>query len=123
MRFGDVVPVRSEAELRELVSEPGPAAANKARSSLAEDHRQWLARSPFCLVVTADAAGSCDVSPKGDPPGFTFLLDDTTIVIPERTRNRRMDAFLNVLSNPHLGPIYLVPARTDTLRTTGRHTL
>jgi PPOX class probable FMN-dependent enzyme len=60
------------------------------------------------------------VSPKGDPPGFTLVLDDTTIAIPERPGNKRGDGFRNILSNPHIGLIYLVPGRTDTLRINGR---
>jgi predicted pyridoxine 5'-phosphate oxidase superfamily flavin-nucleotide-binding protein len=78
--------------------------------------RQWLAASPFCLIATANADGSCDVSPKGDPPGFTIVLDDTTIAIPERLGN----GLRNILANPHVGLIYLVPGRGDTLRIYGR---
>ena len=71
-------------------------------------------------MATAGADGSCDVSPKGDPPGFTLVLDDTTIAIPERPGNRRADGFLNILANPHVGLIYFVPGRADTLRINGR---
>jgi PPOX class probable FMN-dependent enzyme len=70
-------------------------------------------------VATSGADGSCDVSPKGDPPGFTLVLDDTTIAIPERPGNRRADGFRNILANPHVGLIYLVPGRGDTLRING----
>ena len=82
--------------------------------------RQWLAASPFCLVATSAADGSCDVSPKGDPPGFTLVLDDATIAVPERAGNRRADGYRNILANPHVGLIYLLPGRTDTLRINGR---
>ena len=82
--------------------------------------RKWLAASPFCLVATAGADGTCDVSPKGDPAGFTLVLDDTTIAIPERPGNRRADGFHNVLDNPHVGLIFLLPGRGDTLRINGR---
>ncbi len=110
----------SDAELRELLGEPLAAAAAKVRTALHEFDRQWLAHSPFCLVATAGADGSCDVSPKGDPPGFTHVLDDTTIAIPERPGNRRVDGFHNILANPHVGLIYLLPGRGDTLRINGR---
>jgi PPOX class probable FMN-dependent enzyme len=70
-------------------------------------------------VATSHADGSCDVSPKGDPPGFTLVLDDTTIAIPERPGNRRADGFRNILTNPHVGLIYLIPGREDTLRING----
>ena len=82
--------------------------------------RQWLAASQFCLMSTSAADGSCDVSPKGDPPGFTLVLDETTIVVPERLGNRRADSFHNILENGHVGFIYFVPGRGDTLRINGR---
>ena len=82
--------------------------------------RQWLAASPFCLVATSDASGSCDVSPKGDPPGFVRVLDDTTVAIPERKGNRRADGYRNILDNPHVGLLSVIPGRGDTLRINGR---
>jgi len=112
--------ITTEAELRELLGEPAPRAATKDRHCLDETDRQWLAASPFCLVATSAADGSCDVSPKGDPAGFTVVLDDRTIALPERAGNRRADGFRNVLGNPHVGLVYLVPGRTDTFRVQGR---
>jgi PPOX class probable FMN-dependent enzyme len=112
--------VSSEAELREMLGPPMARSASKDRVRLHAVDRAWLAASPFCLVATAAADGSCDVSPKGDPPGFTLVLDDQTIAIPERKGNRRVDGFRNVLSNPHVGLIFVVPGRTDTLRINGR---
>jgi PPOX class probable FMN-dependent enzyme len=107
-------------ELTDLVGVPERHAARKVRPRLHDLDRAWLAESPFCLLATSAADGTCDVSPKGDPPGFTLVLDDTTIVVPDRRGNRRVDGFRNVLSNPHVGLIYLVPGRTDTLRVNGR---
>lgn len=112
--------VTSHEELREILGTPLPRVADKERRALHEFDRQWLAASSFCLVATAGADGTCDVSPKGDPPGFTLVLDDTTIAIPERPGNRRADGFHNVLDNPHVGLIYLLPGRGDTLRINGR---
>ncbi|GIG86161.1 pyridoxamine 5'-phosphate oxidase family protein [Plantactinospora endophytica] len=117
---GELFEITSEAELRELLGEPMPRAVTKERVRLHEVDREWLAASPFCLVATADSAGNCDVSPKGDPPGFTLVLDDTTIAIPERPGNRRADGFRNVLLNPHVGLVYLIPGRGETLRINGR---
>ncbi|MGI5274595.1 pyridoxamine 5'-phosphate oxidase family protein [Nonomuraea sp. CA-218870] len=114
------VEIESEAELRELLGEVMPRAATKERARLHERDRQWLAASPFVLIATADADGNCDVSPKGDPAGFTHVIDDTTIAIPDRPGNRRADGFRNVLSNPHVGLIYLIPGRNETLRVNGR---
>ena len=112
--------ITSEAELRELLGEPGQRAATKDRPRLHERDREWLAASPFCLVATSGTDGTCDVSPKGDPPGFTLVLDDATIALPERPGNRRADGYRNVLANPHVGLIYLVPGRGETLRINGR---
>jgi uncharacterized protein len=112
--------ITSEAELRELLGTPAARVLTKERTALHERDREWLAASPFCLVATAGADGSCDVSPKGDPPGFTRVLDDTTIAIPDRYGNRRADGFRNILTNPHVGLIYLIPGRKETLRINGR---
>jgi PPOX class probable FMN-dependent enzyme len=116
----ELVEITTLGELIELVGEPVPRVANKARKSLHDVDRAWLAASPFCLVATAAQDGTCDVSPKGDPCGFTLVLNDTTVVVPDRPGNRRVDGFRNVLSNPHVGLIYLVPGREDTLRINGR---
>jgi PPOX class probable FMN-dependent enzyme len=112
--------ITTAEELRQILGEPTAAAAGKDRSALDDIHRRWLAASPFCLVATSGADGSCDVSPKGDPPGSTLVLDDRTIALPERAGNRRADGFHNILSNPHVGLVYLLPGRGDTLRVNGR---
>ncbi|TDD96056.1 pyridoxamine 5'-phosphate oxidase family protein [Actinomadura rubrisoli] len=112
--------ITSAEELRELLGAPMPRAVDKERVALHDWDREWLARSPFCLIATSDAAGNCDVSPKGDPPGFVRVLDDTTLAIPDRPGNRRADGFLNVLANPHVGLIHLIPGRRETLRINGR---
>jgi PPOX class probable FMN-dependent enzyme len=72
------------------------------------------------MLATADAQGRCDVSPKGDPAGFTHVLDDTTLVIPDRPGNKRLDGLMNVLANPYVGLDYVLPGRGDTLRINGR---
>lgn len=112
--------ISSEAELRGLLGDPARPALAKERRVLHELDRAWLAASPFCLVATSGADGRCDVSPKGDPAGFTVVLDDRTIALPERAGNRRLDGFRNILQNPHVGLIYLLPGRGDTLRINGR---
>jgi PPOX class probable FMN-dependent enzyme len=120
VEIAGLVEITSEDELLELLGPPTPRDAGKVRTSLHKHDKQWLKASPFCLVATAAADGSCDVSPKGDPAGFTLVLDDTTIAIPERPGNRRADGFHNVLSNPHVGLLYMIPGRGDTLRINGR---
>src|SRR5215218_9740385 len=120
MEIPGLVEITTYDELREVVPPPMARARDKARARLHELDRQWLAASPFCLVATSAADGTCDVSPKGDRAGFTLVLDDTTIAIPERPGNPRVDGFRNILSNPHVGLIYLLPGRGDTLRINGR---
>ncbi|MGW0805180.1 pyridoxamine 5'-phosphate oxidase family protein [Nonomuraea sp. NPDC002799] len=112
--------IGSEAELRELLGEVMPRAVTKERPRLHERDREWLAASPFCLIATSDDVGNCDVSPKGDPAGFVHVLDDHTIAIPDRPGNRRADGFLNILKNPHVGLIFVIPGRNETLRVNGR---
>jgi uncharacterized protein len=112
--------ITTEAELTELLGEPTRAAVAKERTTLDELDRQWLAASPFCLVATSGADGSCDVSPKGDPSGFALVLDESTIALPERAGNRRADGYRNVLANPHVGLLFVIPGRGDTLRVNGR---
>jgi hypothetical protein len=112
--------ITTEAQLREVLGYPAERAATKERTRLHARDREWLAAAPFCLVATAGPDGTCDVSPKGDPPGFTLVLDDATIAIPDRPGNRRADGFANVLTNPHVGLVFVVPGRNDTLRINGR---
>ena len=112
--------ITSEAELRSLLGTPAPRAVSKERTRLHPRDIEWLAASPFCLIATCGAGGACDVSPKGDPPGFTKVLSDRVIAIPDRPGNRRADGFRNVLENPHVGLIFLIPGRNETLRINGR---
>jgi PPOX class probable FMN-dependent enzyme len=108
-------------ELVALVGEPHERVVNKGRPALLDVDRAWLAASPFCVIATADAEGSCDASPKGDPAGsLVHVIDETTIAIAERPGNRRVDGYKNVLSNPHVGINFLIPGRGDTLRINGR---
>ncbi|TDC90880.1 pyridoxamine 5'-phosphate oxidase family protein [Saccharopolyspora aridisoli] len=120
MELEGLTEITSTGELEEVVGAPLQRVMDKQRPALHALDREWLAASPFCLVATSDAEGRCDVSPKGDPAGFTHVLDDTTIAIPERPGNRRVDGFRNVLANPHVGLLYFIPGRGDTLRINGR---
>ena len=120
MRTAEIQEVASAAELRELVGAPVERALKKVRTTLHPHQRSWIAASPFFVIATSDASGNCDVSPKGDPPGSVLVLDDATLVIPDRPGNRRVDSFLNVLSNPHVALLFMVPGRLDTLRVNGR---
>nr|WP_283775742.1 pyridoxamine 5'-phosphate oxidase family protein [Micromonospora sp. NBRC 107566] len=116
----ELVEITSETQLRELIGEPMPRAVSKELTFLHPHHRAWIEAAPFCLIATAGADGTCDVSPKGDPAGFALVLDDTTLAIPERPGNRRADGYLNILGNPHIGLIFFVPGREETVRVNGR---
>jgi PPOX class probable FMN-dependent enzyme len=82
--------------------------------------RALIAASPFVLVASSDASGRVDVSPKGDPAGFVQVLDDRTLAIPDRPGNRRADTLSNVLQNPGVGLVFLIPGKLETLRVNGR---
>ncbi|MDQ2699054.1 MAG: pyridoxamine 5'-phosphate oxidase family protein [Actinomycetota bacterium] len=117
------IAVSSAEELEAIVGMPEPRTANKARDRLHAVDLAWLAAAPLAFVATSDEHGHLDVSPKGDPAGFASVLDDTTIALPERTGNRRADGFHNILRNPHVGLLFVIPGRGDTLRINGRATI
>ena len=113
--------VTDAAGLVALLGEPAPRARDKVRRALTELDRDWLAASPFCVLATAAADGSCDASPKGDPAGLlVHVLDDRTIALAERPGNRRADGYRNIVENPRVGLLFLIPGRGDTLRINGR---
>ena len=116
--FKDIV--TSEAELRALVGEPSDRAMKKEIQTLDVYARAFIANAPFLLLATSGVDGRCDVSPKGDAPGFVHVLDDRHLVIPDRPGNRRLDGMRNLLQNAHVGLIFLIPGREDTLRVNGR---
>ena len=111
--------VSSVADLRAIIGHPTAAVANKVTTRLSQDQQSWLQQSPLGFVATTDAHGRVDVSPKGDPPGFVHIIDDTTIALPERPGNRRADGYLNVLQHPRVGTVFVIPGRGDTLRING----
>jgi PPOX class probable FMN-dependent enzyme len=112
--------ITSEAELRALVGAPSDLAVKKQLDHLDAHARSFIARSPFLLLATSDAQGRCDVSPKGDPAGFVHVLDDKRLAIPDRPGNKRFDGLRNILQNPHVGMIFLLPGKDETLRINGR---
>jgi PPOX class probable FMN-dependent enzyme len=112
--------ITSEEELRGIIGQVSDLARRKQLPALDEHARAFIALSPFVLVGTASANGSLDVSPRGDRPGFVFPLDDHTLVIPERPGNRRIDTLGNIIANPQIGLIFLIPGVEETLRVNGR---
>ena len=107
--------------LTALLGEPTERVRDKARPTLTELDVAWLASSPFCVIATASAAGGADASPKGDPAGdLVHVIDERTIALAERPGNRRADGYRNILENPHVGLLFVIPGRGDTLRINGR---
>ena len=118
--FGDLV--TSEDELREVVPAPseGAPALRKQIDHLDEHCRDFIARAPFFLLATSSAAGDCDASPRGGPPGFVRVLDERRLLVPEYPGNRRADSHRNLLENPRAAMLFTIPGLRETLRVAGR---
>lgn len=116
--------VTSIEEIREVVGEPFAPAVAKVLDHVDDIAAAFIARSPFMLMATAGAGGSgaggaCTISPKGDPGGFVRVLDRHRLAIPDRPGNRRLDSFRNLLTDPRVGLLFMIPGRHDTLRVSG----
>ncbi len=107
-------------QLREIYPEPAERALKKEHDRLDEHCREFIALSPFVILSSSGRDGTGDVSPKGGPPGFVTVLDDHRLVIPDATGNRRVDSFHNILENPQVGLLFLIPGMRETLRVNGR---
>ena len=119
----DETVIHDEAGLRCVLGEPSDLVRAKVRDRLDHLTRQFVERSPFVLLATSAPDGTCDVSPRGDPPGFVRILDERTLLLPERPGNRLADSFRNVLANPHAALLFVIPGIGDTVRVNGRATL
>jgi uncharacterized protein len=115
--------ISAEDSLRSTLGEPSDLVKSKIADRLNPLTRQFIERSPFLCLATSAADGSCDVSPKGDPAGFVRILDERTLLLPDRPGNRLADSLRNVLENPHVALIFIVPGITDTFRVNGRATV
>lgn len=116
-RFRDIV--TSESQLRSVLGQPTERAAAKVMQVIDDHARRFIAHAPFVFIASAGANGMLDISPKGDPAGFVKVLDETTIAIPDRPGNRRLDLYRNVLENPNVGLIFVIPGVTYTIRMSG----
>jgi uncharacterized protein len=114
--------VQSDVELREVVPAPGEGSPplRKQIDHLDPHCRDFIARSPFFLLATANAAGDCDASPRGGPPGFVHVLDERRLVVPEYPGNRCADSHRNLLENPRAAMLFAIPGLRETLRVAGR---
>jgi PPOX class probable FMN-dependent enzyme len=112
--------VEDLGELRELYGPPGERSLKKQLTRFDKHCRAFIARSPFLVMASSDPSGRCDASPKGDAPGFVQVLDDQTLLIPDRLGNNRVDTIGNLLERPGVGLIFFVPGLNETLRVNGR---
>jgi uncharacterized protein len=112
--------IETEAQLREVIAEPKASIEQKLFDHVDEYAAAFIARAPLLLLATSDRSGRLDVSPKGDAPGFVQVADPSTLLIPDRPGNRLVFGFRNLLEQPELGLIFVVPGVTETLRINGR---
>jgi uncharacterized protein len=112
--------IRDESELRDVLGHPSDLVRSKISDRLNELTRRFVEISPFLCLATSAPDGTCDVTPRGDPPGFVRILDERTLLLPERPGNRLADSLRNVLGNPRVGLLFIVPGVSDTLRVNGR---
>ncbi|SFT14067.1 pyridoxamine 5'-phosphate oxidase family protein [Paenibacillus sp. BC26] len=119
--YNDVI--ETEEELRALIGFPSEIVNRKAIAHLDEHCADFINRSPFVVISTADSSGLCDVSPRGDQPGFVLVQNERRLVLPERPGNKRSDSLRNILSNPQIGLLFMIPGLGETLRINGRASL
>jgi PPOX class probable FMN-dependent enzyme len=112
--------VSTETEIEDVLGKPNPKVLAKVTSSLDDLCRAFIAKSPFVVIASSDSSGRIDVSPRGDPAGFVRVLDEHTLAIPDRPGNRRADTFRNVLQDPMVALMFIVPDKGETLRISGR---
>ncbi len=115
--------IHSAEELAAIIGTPSEFSLRKELKALDEHMRRFIAHSPFVIVSTHAADGRCDASPRGDAPGFVHIVDDRTLLIPDRTGNKRVDSFRNILETGRIGLLFLVPGFGETLRVNGRAAL
>jgi PPOX class probable FMN-dependent enzyme len=113
-------PITTEKDLREIMGYPNDIVTRKTISYIDEHCRSFIEQSPFITIATSDLNGNFDVSPKGDPAGFVKILDDTMLAIPDRPGNRKADTLTNIIQNPNVGLIFLIPGIKETLRINGQ---
>ncbi|RWR03995.1 pyridoxamine 5'-phosphate oxidase family protein [Siminovitchia fortis] len=115
--------IETEEGLRTIIGFPSKLVKNKVITYLDPHCSDFISKSPFLVISTADESGCCDASPRGDKPGFVHVLDEKHLIIPERPGNRRIDSMRNILSNPGVGLLFIIPGMEETLRINGKATL
>ncbi|OPA75301.1 phosphohydrolase [Paenibacillus selenitireducens] len=112
--------VQTEEELRDLLGYPSELVTRKSITHIDDHVRHFIGLSPMAFLATSDQMGYCDVSPRGDAAGFVHIIDDKHLVVPERPGNRRLDSIRNILTNPNIGIIFIIPGLEETLRVNGK---
>jgi PPOX class probable FMN-dependent enzyme len=115
--------ITNEQSLRRLFHAVTPLAIQKCQDSLDGHAQEFIRRSPFICIGTQNSDGKADVSPRGDPVGFVKILDEHTLAIPDRPGNNRLDSLVNILDNPSVGLLFIIPGFDDTLRVNGQASL
>jgi uncharacterized protein len=114
------VAIADEDALREVIGDPGELVVAKVADRLNNLTRQFIERSPFVCVATSRPDGGLDVSPRGDPAGFVRILDERTLLLPDRPGNKLADTLTNLLADPRIGLLFLIPGVGETFRVNGR---
>ncbi|MEX0280166.1 MAG: MSMEG_1061 family FMN-dependent PPOX-type flavoprotein [Arenibacterium sp.] len=112
-------PITSARDLKSRLGKMHPSQVDKIIDHVDDHCRAWIERTTFVSIASSDASGNMDVSPKGDPAGFIKVLDQKTLAIPDRIGNHRADTFFNVLENPNIGMMLVVPRRKEVVRING----
>jgi PPOX class probable FMN-dependent enzyme len=118
-----VTAIRDESELRDLLGHPSALVQAKIADRLNHLTREFIEKSPFVCIATASPDGGLDVSPRGDPAGFVRILDERTLLLPERPGNKLADTLTNVLADPRIALLFLIPGVGDSFRVNGRASL
>ncbi len=115
-----IMTVDEMTDLRSVYRPPAPRAAQKVLDHLDVHSRNFIAMSPLCVLSSSNADGQADASPRGDPPGFVHVVDDKTLLLPDRPGNNQVDSLQNIVMNPGVGLLFLVPGMNETLRVKGK---
>lgn len=115
--------ITDQRSLRRLFEATHALAIQKCQNTIGTHAKEFISRSPFLCIGTQDLNGNADVSPRGDPVGFVRILDEQTLAIPDRPGNNRLDTLVNIIANPTVGLLFIIPGFDDTLRVNGQATL
>lgn len=113
------MPIKTKEQLKDRYGAVSPRAEQKEQNELDKHFRHFISLSPFLVIASSAENGQADASPKGDAPGFVQVIDDKTLLIPDRPGNNRTDSLLNILENPEVGLVFFVPGLRETLRVNG----